>query len=1120
MSPRLITLQRECRQRNHLRSLTCVSSGRKCVEARCVRRAAGVRRDVAVAGRGAGGRARAAARVGAARRPATQVPRTPHPHPHPHASICVLHVAPALRGAAVLRGRSPRLSPAAPAHPHPLQQAVLPRAAFASPLHAYAPVYYDPFLAAAATADSNYRLQAAAAAAAAAAPLLKSPLTTAQHAAAAAAAANYGAAARAVAAAVNAAPAPTALTPLAATYGREYADPYLGHGIGPVTGYGTAVYRSGYNRSNLVSLGASRSYPLRRLGLPVESHTYISMVLQIGSVHSIPLCTIRGFYDPRARAAPALAPSGRPRMCGHVAHSQLCPISIQILCLLLIVKIKNVPQHVAVRDRCLRPQVTGTLRSLSHNNAFCSTKLNKGMGTSSQDRWASRGGFNLASPARRDDTNERRETIVKLPEMVQDVQDVEARFESKAANGNVAHFKKSITLPVDSAWSSKKSSYVSIQSDKSTGSINNFRDSDSDERKSSAGRKTISDLVQSDPQKQGRRKRGIIAPHAPFDTGRLPSDLNYEKFTKDEKSAEQIKKAIMANDFLRNIMDEERLYAVVEAMSSQEFPAGSLMIREGESGSHLYVSAHGQFEVLKGGQVVKNFGPGEAFGELAILYKAKRFASIRCITEAKVWTLERRVFQKIMVRSGRQEQEDNVRFLSSVPLLQGIHPIELAKIADFLKREFFSAGTAVVRQGDHGDKFYIIRGGTVVVTKREEDGDERRVGALRRGDYFGEQALLHEDRRLATVTALPPGVECLTLERGPFTELLGNLGELKNVRHSDPRPSQQKKTSVIKSEYQFVELKDLEIVGTMGVGGFGRVELVQYKRNPSLTFALKCLKKVDMVQQQQQEHAFNEKNIMMICNSRFICRLYSTFKDNKYIYFLMEPVLGGDVWSILQKQRYFPENVARFMTACVVEAFQYLHSKDIIYRDLKPENLMLDKQGYIKLVDFGFAKRLTINSKTWTFAGTPEYVAPEIVLNKGHDRAVDCWALGVFVHELLVGKPPFRAPGGDHMKTYTLILRGIDAVTFHPRVPKSAQLLIRKLCRAVPAERLGYLKNGIVDIKNHKWFLGFDWEGLREGKLKAPLIQPVANDLDLSNFEKYPKDKLPPDETSGWDINF
>ncbi|XP_072944076.1 RNA binding protein fox-1 homolog 1-like isoform X2 [Epargyreus clarus] len=171
-------------------------------------------------------------------------------------NVCVQwpEASAALRGAAVLRARSPRPPPPPPAHPHPLHHAVLPRAAYASPLHAYAPVYYDPFLAAAATADSNYRLQAvkpaaeaAAAAAAAAAPLLKSPLTSAQHAAAAAAAANYGAAARAAAAAVSAAPAPTALAPLA-TYGREYADPYLGHSIGPVTGYGTAVYRSGYNR--------------------------------------------------------------------------------------------------------------------------------------------------------------------------------------------------------------------------------------------------------------------------------------------------------------------------------------------------------------------------------------------------------------------------------------------------------------------------------------------------------------------------------------------------------------------------------------------------------------------------------------------------------------------------------------------------------------------------------------------------------------------------------------------------------------------------------------------------------------------------------------------------------
>ncbi|XP_026329932.1 cGMP-dependent protein kinase, isozyme 1-like [Hyposmocoma kahamanoa] len=662
-----------------------------------------------------------------------------------------------------------------------------------------------------------------------------------------------------------------------------------------------------------------------------------------------------------------------------------------------------------------------------------------------------------------------------------------------------------------SAQSVDSEALQSIDSDNDT-NLKSARNSDADDTNLKPTRDSDASQLSEAP----RRKRGILEPLAPFESARS-AETELPKYEKDEQSIEQIKKAIMANDFVKNMMDEERLRVVVDAMSPKNYAVGSLIIREGESGSHLFISAYGEFEVLKGGQVVKKFGAGVVFGELAILYKAKRFASITCTTEAKVWMLERRVFQKIMVTSGRQEHEDNMRFLSSVPLLKGIDPVILAQLSEFLKREFFSAGTPVVRQGDRGDKFYIIRGGKVMVTKRDGNEAEQYVGTLGRGEFFGEQALLHEDRRLATVTAQPPGVECLTLDRVPFTKLLGNLEELKK-RYTRSRPSQEPR--VFKSEYEFVELRDLEIVGTMGVGGFGRVELVQYKPNPSLTFALKCLKKIEMVQQQQQEHVFNEKHIMVACNSPFICRLYRTFKDDKYIYFLMEAVMGGDVWTILQKRHFFSENVARFMAACVVEAFQYLHARNIVYRDLKPENLMLDKNGYIKLVDFGFAKELKDNSKTWTFAGTPEYVAPEIVLNKGHDRAVDCWALGVFIHELLVGRPPFRAAGGDHMKTYTMILRGIDSVAFHSRVPKSAQWLIRKLCRAVPAERLGYLKNGISDIKSQKWFLGFDWTALREKRLKAPLIQPVANNLDLSNFEKYPKDKLPPDETSGWDDNF
>lgn len=119
---------------------------------------------------------------------------------------------------------------------------------------------------------------------------------------------------------------------------------------------------------------------------------------------------------------------------------------------------------------------------------------------------------------------------------------------------------------------------------------------------------------------------------------------------------------------------------------------------------------------------------------------------------------------------------------------------------------------------------------------------------------------------------------------------------------------------------------------------------------------------------------------------------------------LLEACLGGEVWTILRDRGCFDDHTTRFITACVIEAFDYLHNRGIIYRDLKPENLLLDAQGYVKLVDFGFSKRLGYSSKTWTFCGTPEYVAPETILNKGHDRSVDYWALGILMYELLTGR--------------------------------------------------------------------------------------------------------------------
>lgn len=601
---------------------------------------------------------------------------------------------------------------------------------------------------------------------------------------------------------------------------------------------------------------------------------------------------------------------------------------------------------------------------------------------------------------------------------------------------------------------------------------------------------------------------------------------------KDFRSKQLIKDAILGNDFLKNL-DSTQVREIVDCMYEKRIKQGNYIIREGDAGQHVYVSADGELEVLKNNKVLGKMNAGKAFGELAILYNCTRTASVKALSDVCVWVLDRRVFQTIMMKTGLQRQEENIRFLRSVPLLKNLPTDKLARIADCLEVDFFPENDYIIREGETGDTFFIINKGEVKVTQKVTGVDNPvEIRRLTRGDYFGEKSLLSEDRRTANVIALPPGVECLTVDRDHFNALIGDLNELREKDYGDEARGAQRTSGgngsdVLLSpvrdkpdkEFANIQLKDLEIIATLGMGGFGRVELTQISHARSKTFALKCLKKKHIVDTQQQEHIYSEKKIMMESRSQFIARLYKTFKDKKYVYMLMEACLGGELWTILRDRGSFDDITGRFCVACVLEAFKYLHDRGIIYRDLKPENLLLDQNGYVKLVDFGFAKKIGHGRKTWTFCGTPEYVAPEIILNKGHDRAADYWSLGILMFELLTGSPPFS--GSDPMKTYNIILKGIDVIEFPRRIGKNAASLIKKLCRDNPAERLGYGKNGIIDIRKNKWFQGFDWDGLLHRKLVPPIIPQVKGPNDYSNFDSYPKSSdVPPDETSGWDFDF
>jgi hypothetical protein len=189
-----------------------------------------------------------------------------------------------------------------------------------------------------------------------------------------------------------------------------------------------------------------------------------------------------------------------------------------------------------------------------------------------------------------------------------------------------------------------------------------------------------------------------------------------------------------------------------------------------------------------------------------------------------------------------------------------------------------------------------------------------------------------------------------------------------------------------------VKLDDFELDRTIGTGSFGRVMIAYLKRDRTQRFAIKMLKKENIVKMKQIEHTLNEKKILHSINFPFIVYLAHSFKDNSNLYMVLEYVSGGEMFTHLRKTGRYSEEIACFYASQIVLTFEYLHYLNIIYRDLKPENVLYDASGYIKITDFGFAK--IIKDRTWTLCGTPEYLAPEIILSRGYNKAVDWWALG------------------------------------------------------------------------------------------------------------------------------
>jgi serum/glucocorticoid-regulated kinase 2 len=294
-----------------------------------------------------------------------------------------------------------------------------------------------------------------------------------------------------------------------------------------------------------------------------------------------------------------------------------------------------------------------------------------------------------------------------------------------------------------------------------------------------------------------------------------------------------------------------------------------------------------------------------------------------------------------------------------------------------------------------------------------------------------------------------------------------------------------------------VGVEDFELLKVIGRGSFGKVMMVR-RHGDSNVYAMKILRKAAIVERNQVEHTKSEREILETADHPFLMKLHFAFQTNTKLYLVMDMITGGELFFHLKNDRRFKEPRARLYCAEIVLGIGYLHAMDVIYRDLKPENILLDHEGHVKLTDFGLSKRFTKpGEKAETFCGTPEYLAPEVIIGIPHDKAVDWWSVGILLYEMMVGLPPFYSENVNLM--YDLIQK--SELRIPAFVSFDARDLITKLLRRDPNTRLGSASDDCDPIKKHPFFKTIDWDKLYRREIKPGFIPKVSHAGDTSNFD-------------------
>lgn len=384
----------------------------------------------------------------------------------------------------------------------------------------------------------------------------------------------------------------------------------------------------------------------------------------------------------------------------------------------------------------------------------------------------------------------------------------------------------------------------------------------------------------------------------------------------------------------------------------------------------------------------------------------------------------------------------------------------------------YRKGAHVIKQGEVGSSFFVIANGEVSVMI-----DGNMVRNLGKNAYFGERALLFDEPRTATVEVSSGEAELWSIEKSTFSQIVkGNM--------------QQELMHRIRLQDTSVTLKDLRHIKIIGAGAAGVVRLVRHKKT-SMRYALKRVQKSGG---KIPDEVKRECDLLKEIDHPFIMAIVNTFETAKSVYILTELITGGELHgAIRQIPTVLSRAHAQFYTGSLVVILEELSDKNIVYRDLKPENVMLDQQGYLKLIDFGIAKKLEEGrSRTFTMIGTPHYMAPEVMRGHGYGTEVDLWSLGVMLFEFVCGYLPFADELDDPTEVCTAVLK--DPLTFPSRYrDQHGRACMQGLLCRQPKKRLGSGIHGYEDVKNAEFFkVGHSGSSLFNKIMGRELDPPVV----------------------------